>query len=1558
MTTQYSPILKLALPVQGELSGTWGDVVNDNITSMVEQAIAGRAVINTWSTNSHSLTSANGTTSESRCAMLELTDTGTALSGAGTVICPALSKIYIVKNAAGQNITVKTASGTGILVPNGRTTFLFCDGTNVVEALTHTTSLQLGTSTTVTAVLDQDDMASDSATSLATQQSIKAYVDSKVGQFDSLAEVLAVGNTTGSNDIIVDNGQKITTNTIDETTTGSGVTIDSVLLKDDGVNATNLEVTNIKANDGTAAGSIADSTGVVTVASAVLTTADINGGTADGVVIGGTTPAAATVTTATANTSLNIAGTTTVTSILDEDNMASNDPAGLATQQSIKAYVDSQVGTVDTLAEILANGNTTGGTDLAVSAGDDITFTNSSKAIFGTGSSLEIYGDGSHSYISDQGTGNLRLLAGNFQVNTSGNDGTYIRAGNASDVELFYGGTGGTVRLATTNTGVDITGVLTSDGLTVDGVSTFHGDGNAPIAWGDTTDAGFLSFDGSGNAIVRSATGARLNFQVNANRDVLSLQNGSTIFNESGLDQDFRVESDNNSHMLFVDAGNDKIGINTSSPDAMLTVDTNIGGSSTGTLARFHASKGESDSTFLQIAATRHGTAQRVQLQAFDDDGSTGRTLALNSSGGSVGIGSNDTSGLVTIVGTGSGGYNQLTLTNNYTYNTNKITGLTTLNYQNDSVSVFQAYLSNGSNNLYLGSADSSQRGFRNIFTYTAPSSTATTGHRKITSHNYSGFVVNDDSNDVDFRVESDSNANALFVDAGNGRVGINNSSPANTLDVNGSVIGSSGFSSVTPQQTTGTPFGSTVGGGPNSTRILIVSPPSEKQSSAIKLGGGNTGGNNSSSWISSQYTGAYASDIRLWAPRLGNHTYGDTDATNVFNARESETNFYSQNEGASGTIFRTLNLNRSGGAIFNPDSHSNLDLRVASDSNTHALFVDAGNSRVGINTSGPTQALDVSGTIRASAASGTSGVYDTIAYQFSEGRGWGYNNVDDAVFYNGADGKVPFLARPQYVVINESSHDTDFRVESNNNSSMLVVDAGSDRVSIGTHNTTNGDLTIYDTGTTGGQLYLSDSTLGVNYGGFIRGKGITGSGGYLYMGTVDANTQVVGYGMSPFAQNHTFYTRSGALGDTAVRLGMSTTGLTVNEPGLDYDFRVESDSNANMLFVDAGNDSVGIGTGTVRSGALTVGSTESGVMAVLRTDLGGGNASGTTGIYLGDAGSGVVTLSREKTSINTSDTVLAGEYGFNVRDERMRLSRSYTTILVQGGQQAAKFSYGATVFNEESRDFDFRVESDSVSDMFVVDAGTNCVNIGAVGSSTTTNYSLFVRGNNKESGTNTYYVQKIGASSYQDVGGYTALIGLGVEPNAGWAKGAIGWTRTNSYDRGHMVFLNNSAASSTTSSLSDERMRITSSGVVITGSLSKSSGSFRIPHPVASKTETHDLVHSFVEAPQADNIYRGKVSLVAGQGTANIDTVAGMTEGTFAALNREIQCFTSNETGWTAVRGSVSGNILTIEAQDNTCTDTVSWLVVGERQDQHMYDTEWTDENGKVIVEPLKPVE
>jgi hypothetical protein len=79
------------------------------------------------------------------------------------------------------------------------------------------------------------------------------------------------------------------------------------------------------------------------------------------------------------------------------------------------------------------------------------------------------------------------------------------------------------------------------------------------------------------------------------------------------------------------------------------------------------------------------------------------------------------------------------------------------------------------------------------------------------------------------------------------------------------------------------------------------------------------------------------------------------------------------------------------------------------------------------------------------------------------------------------------------------------------------------------------------------------------------------------------------------------------------------------------------------------------------------------------------------------------------------------------------------------------------------------------------------------------------------------------------------------------------------------------------------------------------------------------------------------------------------MTEGTFVALCRDIQSFTTNETGWTAVRSSVSGNILTIEAQDSSCTDTISWMVVGERQDPAIYSSSMTDDEGKVIVEKPK---
>src|SRR5210317_1843356 len=164
-----------------------------------------------------------------------------------------------------------------------------------------------------------------------------------------------------------------TTITTLASTTGNITTVNSTTTNATTVDSTNLEVTNLKAKDGTAAGSIADSTGVVTLGSSVLTTTDINGGTIDGSTIAtsditvgtgktldvssgtltladnqisgdkveGGTIAATTITDLTFG-SLND-GTITVTAFADEDDMSSDSATLVPTQQSVKAYVDSQV---------------------------------------------------------------------------------------------------------------------------------------------------------------------------------------------------------------------------------------------------------------------------------------------------------------------------------------------------------------------------------------------------------------------------------------------------------------------------------------------------------------------------------------------------------------------------------------------------------------------------------------------------------------------------------------------------------------------------------------------------------------------------------------------------------------------------------------------------------------------------------------------------------------------------------------------------------------------------------------------------------------------------------------------------------------------------------------------------------------------------------------------------------------------------------------------------------------------------------------------------------------
>jgi len=145
----------------------------------------------------------------------------------------------------------------------------------------------------------------------------------------------------------------------------------------------------------------------------------------------------------------------------------------------------------------------------------------------------------------------------------------------------------------------------------------------------------------------------------------------------------------------------------------------------------------------------------------------------------------------------------------------------------------------------------------------------------------------------------------------------------------------------------------------------------------------------------------------------------------------------------------------------------------------------------------------------------------------------------------------------------------------------------------------------------------------------------------------------------------------------------------------------------------------------------------------------------------------------------------------------------------------------------------------------------------------------------------------------------------------------------------------------------------IQSAGAITGVTLSISSTkNFRISHGLR---EGHDLVHSSIEGPQIDVVYRGKVELVNGRASIDIDSHYDMTSGTFEWLTKSdsVQTFTSNETGWDAVKSSFSGNTITIECQNSSSTDTISWAIIAERGDPDIIKSPATDNKGNLIIEP-----
>ena len=221
---------------------------------------------------------------------------------------------------------------------------------------------------------------------------------------------------------------------------------------------------------------------------------NLDGAVIDSSVIGGSTAAAGTFTTLTANTS--ITGT-----------------LATAAQTNI-----TSVGTLSALTvtgEITANGG--------IALGDN------DKATFGANDDLQIYSDGTHSRIYESGSGLLIIRASNFNVNNADGSDSYIAMSDGGAVTAFYDGS---AKLATTATGIDVTGSITSSGS-----NDINGSDNLRLR--------FLN-SGSFKAGIQVPTSAGDMITGSAVNDLAIRSGANILFAAGGATERMRIDSSGN----------------------------------------------------------------------------------------------------------------------------------------------------------------------------------------------------------------------------------------------------------------------------------------------------------------------------------------------------------------------------------------------------------------------------------------------------------------------------------------------------------------------------------------------------------------------------------------------------------------------------------------------------------------------------------------------------------------------------------------------------------------------------------------------------------------------------------------------------------------------------------------------------------------------------------------------------------------------------------------------------------------------------------------------------
>ena len=194
MASTYSN-LKIELIGTGEQSGTWGNTTNINLGTAIEEAITGSADVN-FATDADvtiTLTSAN-TSQTARNLRLNITESSTGIGSVRNLILGSgcqIEKLYLINNTGTGAKTIKNTTGTGVTVPAGKTMFVFNNGTNVVDATTHLSSLTLGSALPVA--------SGGTGATTQTAYSVLCGGTTSTGAYQSVVSVGTTGQVLTSN---------------------------------------------------------------------------------------------------------------------------------------------------------------------------------------------------------------------------------------------------------------------------------------------------------------------------------------------------------------------------------------------------------------------------------------------------------------------------------------------------------------------------------------------------------------------------------------------------------------------------------------------------------------------------------------------------------------------------------------------------------------------------------------------------------------------------------------------------------------------------------------------------------------------------------------------------------------------------------------------------------------------------------------------------------------------------------------------------------------------------------------------------------------------------------------------------------------------------------------------------------------------------------------------------------------------------------------------------------------------------------------------------------------